>query len=155
MVSAVLLTLLVHLSYHRNKHGRESCAVPTVFKPGLHVKKDRVLLAAEKKMVSYKQFRLVRFALLVYESVSGDVKNPDRDERLMVAATERRKLRAARRLRSEQKTNSRLRELVSCLTNPGGFVVDLFAKVFSTVVACLTVPQYRVFVGWKGGAECF
>lgn len=59
--------------------------------------------ASEKKLVSYKQFRAVRFASAGCKNVFSDVRWPEREGRVMVAAKKSIEVGVGRRLCREQK----------------------------------------------------
>lgn len=74
---------------------------------------ERVLVCTEEKMVKYIQFGSVRYSFLRYKNVTSKVRGPERGKRLIVVMMERCRAGAARRLRSEQKSNSLLLEKMS------------------------------------------
>lgn len=65
----------------------------------------------------------------------------------MVASSLTRDRMAARRLRPEQNSNSLLRELVSCFSQPEVFVVDLSESKLSVAEATFNTPLRRVLLG--------
>lgn len=97
--------------------------------------------------VSYEQFQFVRFAFPAYKNVTSDVKGSEPIDRVIVAAEESKKVEAARRLRCQQEFSSLMRELMSRFSQPGDLVLDPFARICPTAVACVTVPCHPVLVG--------
>lgn len=81
-----------------------------------------------------------------YKSVIRGVIDPERGEQEMMPAAETRESAACRRLRPEQSLYSLIQDQVSCLSQPGDFVVILFAGAFSAARAWLTVPRHWVFM---------
>lgn len=70
-----------------------------------------VMLAVEKKMVRYRQSRLVESAFSFRKNVANDEKGWEGGGRVVVALTESMKVRAARRPLTEQNSTSLLRLL--------------------------------------------
>lgn len=103
MVSSAPLTFVHDPSHHRTSPARKPYPLATAVKLSLHEKASGLPLAAEEKMVISKQFGFVRSPFLAYKNVVTGVKGPCCDERMVVAATESGEVKAARRLRLEQK----------------------------------------------------
>lgn len=82
-------------------------------KIALHGRKNKLLLAAKEKLVSYKQLGLLVFAFPACKNVISHVAGTKRGKRAIVSAKESREARIERRLRLEQKSASLLGELPS------------------------------------------
>ena len=66
-----------------------------------------------------------------------------------------RRVTTTQALRNEQKPLPLLKELIMRYTKPGDIVMDMYAGTFSVALACLTLPQHRVFVGCELDTWCF
>lgn len=95
------MTFLDEPSHHSKNPTRRSCALSIAVDLLLHVKKIGLPLSAEKKMVNYKYFGLLRPAFSGYRKFSNDLKGPERRELVTEASTEGGVARASRRLRFE------------------------------------------------------
>lgn len=106
-------------------------------------------------MVSYRGFRFLWSLLSPYRDVNGANGEPGRDKRVMVATRESRKVGPARRPRSEQNSDSLVRELLSRFCQMENLVPDLFAGALLRAAACFTVPRRGVSAVGKANPECF
>lgn len=129
----------------RRCHGRKICAT---------LQKNGLLLAVEEKILSYRQFEFVKFAVTSHKNVIGDVRGPKRGERVMIAATKNGNLRASGRLHSGQEEISLLWELLSRFSQPENLVADLSPRTFPTAWACFMVPSPRVSAGCQTDPRC-
>lgn len=76
MVSTAPSTLVEIRSHHQKSSTRKSCILAAAVGSALYVRKKKLPLAVEKKMVSYKQSGSVRSTFQAQEIVISDVKGP-------------------------------------------------------------------------------
>lgn len=74
---------------------------------------------------------------------------------MIAAGVESAEAGAERRLRSKQKSNLLLREVLFRINQPGDLVVDLFAETCLTATTCFTLPRHRVTAWCEAYPECF
>lgn len=152
-VDSVPLIIARHPSVNTTFPGRKSCTLASAAEYAVHlVKKGPVPFKSLQTMVNYTSFNYVSSAYPAFKNIINNVMWLLPGEQVRVPTKENPSKTCA--LRAEQKPVHLLRELVSRFSQPGDYVVDLFAGTFSTAHACFTLPQHRKFVGCDMDGEC-
>lgn len=113
MVGATSVTIVDDPSNPRRNPARKSWTVATAVDFVLRMKKNELPLATEQRMVSCEQLGSVRSAFPEYRNITSNVNGAELGDRVIVAVMESGAVRATRRVRFEQNSNSLLRKLVS------------------------------------------
>lgn len=151
-VDSAPLVLTKHPSASNRYSGRISCSLHCCVELMLHAKKNGLPFVKEVDMVNYQTFNYVSSSFKGFQNVVNNVKGLLPGEQVRVPQASGKGTVA---LRAEQKPVALLKELISRFSNPGDFVVDLFAGTFSTAHACLELPFSRSFVGCEQDLNCF
>lgn len=110
------------------------------------MKRNGLSFAEEETMVNYQNFGFVQSSYPAYRNVIDNIRAPEPSEIIRI---NRRKF-----LRPQQKPILLLKELISRFSQPGDFVVDLFAGTFTTARTCFSLTQHRVFIGSEIDNHC-
>ena len=140
-----------HNSWYLSPPARSSCALHSNSELALHMKKNGLPYEIEKTMVNYRHFGHVQSTCLPYDNTIDNVRGPLRGEQVMVSNGDSGRMR---HLRPEQKGIAFLQELIERFSQPGDLVVDFCSGTFSTGLACLLLPRYRIFIGCEKDSDC-
>lgn len=151
MVNAARLTFVDDSSHHCSSSARKPYAFATPTDLALYVKLNGPLLPAKEIMVNYKQFGFIGSAFSGYKNDTSDVSSPERGKRVMVAAMQTEDVGVAKRLHSEQKSDSLRLELVFYFTQPEDPHFAFIAGTLLMAVDCFTEPSHRAFFWGRDG----